>query len=182
MFRLLLSFSMLLSAFMLNAATYDDDVLSIFSKVLPRLVLMSNTKDEIKNEIEICILHDDIDEKKAALLIKKTNDIYPNGIKNYHITLKKTNYSNIIQCEDSKLMFLFNSDEKNIHHVLDFSRKHAILTTSYDSQLLKDGADISMFLGRKIVPYINLGSIQGKEIVLHNTLLRISKIYKREDQ
>ncbi|MFT5874858.1 MAG: hypothetical protein ACI8WT_003837, partial [Clostridium sp.] len=111
---------------------------------------------------------------------KKTNNHYPNGIKNYQIKFMQTNYLDISQCQNTDVSFLLNSNEKNIEQALEFSRVHKILTISYDSKLLKYGADISMFLGRKVTPYINVNSIRKKDIKLNNTLLRISKIYNSE--
>lgn len=178
-FRLLLSIFILLNS-TLNASTYDDDVLNIFSKVLPRFILMSSKKDEIKKEIRICILHDNIDEKIALSLVRKTNDYYPNGIKEYQLKFIQTNYSDISKCDSSVLLFLLNSNDKNIKQTLKFSRKYKKLTISYDAKLLEDGTDISMFLGRKIIPYININSIREKKIELNNNLLRISKIYKEK--
>ena len=181
-FRVLLAFSMIFSSLSLNSAIYDDDILGIFSKVMPRFVLMSSKREAVKDEINICISRDDIDEKKADLLIKKTSSNYPNGIKNIHIRFKKTNFSNIEQCKESELIFLFNSNQTNIQGALNFSHRNTILTMAYDSNILESGADVSMFLGRKVVPYININSIQKKEIVMNNNLLRISKIYNKEDK
>lgn len=175
-FRLLLTIFIIFNP-TLNAVTYDNDVLNIFSKVLPRFILMSSKKADIKKEIEICILHDNVDEKIALSLISKTNDYYPNGIKDYQLKFIQTNYSETNKCVNSSLMFLFNSNNENIKQALKFSHKYKELTISYDSKLLENGTDISMFLGRKIIPFININSIKEKNIELNNTLLRISKIY-----
>ena len=178
--HVLLYLSLIFNTSILNASVYDEDILNIFSKVLPRLVLMSSQTNDIKDEINICLLRDDIDERTATSLIEKTNKYYPNGIKNYQINFIKTNYSNINQCINTAASFLLNSNDPNIKHALEFSHAHKILTISYDSKLLKDGVDISMFLGRKVTPYINAKSIRNKDIELNNTLLRISKIYNSE--
>ena len=147
---------------------------------MPRIVLMSSQKDKINDEISICVLHNDIDEKTAISLIEKTNNNYPHGIKNYRLEFIRVTYSNLGKCENSTLLFLLNSNEKSIEQALEFSRKKSILTISYDSMLLSSGVDMSMFFGRKITPYINVNSIRKKEIKLNNNLLRISKIYNDE--
>ena len=153
---------------MLNASVYDDDLLNIFSKIMPRIVLMSSQKEKINKEIDICIFHSNVDEKTATSLINKTNSNYPHGIKNYQIKFTKTTYSDISKCENSVLAFLLNSNEENIKQALEFTKKHTILTISHDSKLLINGVDISMFLGRKITPYINVNSIRKKNIKLNN--------------
>ncbi|WP_298692349.1 hypothetical protein, partial [uncultured Sulfuricurvum sp.] len=60
---------LMLYASSLNASGYDDDVLEIFSKMLPRFVLMSNQKNLLKERLEICILNDKIE------LLHKTSKI-----------------------------------------------------------------------------------------------------------
>ncbi len=161
----------------LRASAYDDDLLSIFSKLMPRIVLLSSQKEKINNQINICILHSTVDEKVANLLIEKTKDNYPKGIRNYQIKFIKTTYTNLNACKNSSLAFLLNSEKKNIKQALDFSRNNTILTISHDAKLLNLGVDISMFIGRKITPYINVNSIHRKKIQLNNNLLRISKLY-----
>ena len=179
-FRLLLLSSIAFNSYSLNASVYNDDILNTFSKILPRFILMSSQKEKIKDEINICILHDKMDKRPTSFLITKINDNYPNGIKDYKIKLIKSNYSHIKKCKDSQLAFLFNSNEENINQALEFSQKNKILTISYDAKLLKSGVEVSLFLGRKITPYINIENIVKKDIVLNNLLLRISKIYSKE--
>ena len=181
-FRLLLYISIVFNSNILTASIYDDDTLNIFSKISPRLVLMSSQKEKLKGEINICVLSDEMDKRVATLLINKTDTNYPSGIKNYEIKFIKSNYSNIKKCQSSQLIFLFNTDSNNIKKALEYSREKKILTISYDQKILEDGVDISLFLGRKIIPYINIYSIRKKEILLNNVLLRISKIYTARDK
>jgi hypothetical protein len=171
---------MLFNVSTLSASTYDDDTLEIFSKILPRFVLMSSQKDKLKDEISICVLHNTVDENLAKSLIDKVTKNYPDGIKNYKIKLIGSSYSNIDSCLNTQLLFIFNSDENNIKKSIEFSNNNGKLTMSYDSILLKDGAGISLFMGRKIIPYINLKAIQKNGIELDNVLLRISKIYSED--
>ena len=180
MYRIILILSVLFNSNVLLAASYDDDVLNIFSKILPRLVLMS-TQEKDTNDIGICILNDEVDTKSALLLRSKIDFHYKNGIKNSKITFTTSNYSHVDKCVHNQIIFLFNTTDNNIQKVVDFSRKTKILTMAYDSKLLNDGIDISLFLGRKIIPFINKKSIYSKDIELNNMLLRISKIYSAEE-
>lgn len=52
---------------------------------------------------------------------------------------------------------------------------------AYDAKYLEQGVHASLFLGRKVTPYINLNGMRKNEIELDNTLVRISKIYSNED-
>ena len=100
-------FIMLLQPGALFASSYDDDTLEIFSKIIPRFILMSSQKTTIQNKIEICILHDKLDERSASSLVDRIQNNYPNGIKNYKLKLINSDYADIELCRKSQLAFLF---------------------------------------------------------------------------
>lgn len=160
---------------------YDDDILNMFSKIAPRFVLMSNQKNTLKDKIEICILHDEIDEKYAVSLMEKISSNYPNGIKNYKLKLINSNYAHLELCQNSQLAFLFDTDDKSINKTIKFSNEHTIFTISYEPNYLEKGVNGSLFLGKKVIPYLNMSSLQKSGIKLDNVLVQISKIYSQEE-
>ncbi|MBV5320266.1 MAG: hypothetical protein JZU62_01150 [Sulfuricurvum sp.] len=165
----------------LFASVYDDDVLEIFSKIMPRFVLMSSQKKNIQNQMEVCILYDKLDERSAVSLIEKIQNSYPNGIKNYPIKLIKSDYGSIDKCRKSQLAFMFDSDDSTINNSIRFLNSYSILTVAYDAKYLGKGVDATLFLGRKVMPYININALQHSGIELDNTLVQISKIYMKGD-
>ncbi|MDD2356291.1 MAG: YfiR/HmsC family protein [Thiovulaceae bacterium] len=180
--KVLLLFAFLFNTTMVSATDYDEDVLEIFSKLLPRFVIMSDQKLKVKDQINICVVHEDIEKGTASSLIEKTIHNYPQGIKNYNIKLIQTDFTNLSMCKNSELFFLFNSSEKNIIETLLFAKKQKILTVSYDASLLENGIEVSLFLGRKILPYINVNALKRNGIIVDPILLRISKIYMQTDK
>ena len=100
----------------LGASIYDDEALTLFSKIIPRMVLMSSQKERIKENIELCIVNDKIDERIALSLIDKLHDAYPNGINNHPLKLTNTSYSTIEKGQKSQLVFFLSSNENNIEH------------------------------------------------------------------
>lgn len=166
----------------INASVYDDDVLDIFSKVSPRLILMSSQKNRLKDNIQICVLRDSMDEPVAKSFIDKLKNSYPNGIKNYPLKLINSSYSNIEECQNSHLLFVLDTSEKNIEKVLKYSAEHRLLTMSYDAKYLENGVNASLFLGRKVTPYLNLTATRKNQIELDNLLIQISKIYPSKDE
>ena len=180
--KFLLVFCLLFSSTAVNAANYDDDVLEIFSKLLPRFILMSDQQLKIKDQIDICILHEDVESDAAISLIGEIAENYPTGIKNYNIKLIQTDYTNLSSCKHSELMFLFNTSPKKISEALLYAKKQQILTVSYDASLLTEGVEVSLFLGRKILPYINVKALKRNAITIDQILLRISKIYMETDK
>ena len=174
-----MSFFLLSHALALHAMTYHEDVLYIFSKMMPRFVLMSSQKEKIKTDIEICILHDEMDKLSAVALHEALQKNYPNGLLNYKINSTVSNFSDLDSCKNAQLIFLFNTQDENIQNVLKLASKNQSITLSYDSKLLESGVDMSLFLGRKITPYINNESLKNKKIELNNILLRIAKIFTK---
>lgn len=161
---------------------YDDNILNIYSKMLPRFILMSSQKEKITDKIEICILHDAIDDRDAALLMDKVNNNYPHGVNSDKIKLLSIGYNDLQVCKNAQSAFLFNSNDINIKKAILFLNRQKILTISYNAQLLEDGAEISLFIGRKVQPYINIQEILKNNIKLDNILLRVSKIYSKSEQ
>ncbi len=161
-------------------ASYDEDTLDIFAKMLPRFVLMSSQLHKVKEEIEMCVLYEKLDERSAISLMGKIHANYPAGIKNYKIKLIDKYYQHLESCKNAQLLFMFDTTEENIQQSLHFAKLHQILTISYNADLLADGVNISLYLGRKIIPFLNVSSINANGIEFDNTLLRVSKIYSAD--
>lgn len=166
----------------IHASVYDDDTLTIFAKIMPRMVLMSSQKEQIKESIDICIASDKIDERTALTLIDKIHSSYPNGITNHQLRLINTTYSTLEKCQNSQLLFLLDSNDKNIEKTLQYAYIHRGLTMSYDPKYLENGVESSLFLGRKVTPYLNIYALRKNGIEIDNLLIRISKIYLNEGE
>ena len=180
--HLLLVLFTILHVNVLNASVYDVDVLEIFSKILPRIVMMSSQKEKIKDSVNICVIHDSIDKTSAIILKEKIALNYKNGIKNKQVDVIHSDYSNISLCKGAQLSFMFNTDNESFSQALKFLNHEKIITVSYDPQLLQNGVEVSLFLGRRVIPYINMESVNKNEIKLENILLRVSKIYREGDK
>jgi hypothetical protein len=162
----------------LGAGSYDDDTLRIFAKIAPRLVLMSTVRDRVDKSIDICIVSEQMDEGSAGIFGDMIKQDYPNGMKGYPVSISYTDYSRIQSCQDAHLLFLFDTSPELFDRSIDFARMHHLLTAVYDEKLLAKGADISLHLGRKVLPFLNLQNIRDKDITMDNPLIRISKIYE----
>ena len=166
----------------LNAAVYDADVLEIFSKLLPRFIMMSSQKEKVKDSVNICIVHNEVDKSSALILKEKIEFNYKNGIKNININIVHADYSDVHPCKNTQLSFIFNTQKDKLSHALEFLNKQKMLTVSYDPLLLQNGVGVSIFLGRRVAPYINMKSINTNKIKLDNLLLRVSKIYREGEK
>jgi len=180
--HLFLTFLLLFNTLSIHASDYDEDILEIFSKILPRLILMSTQKEKIEDEIQICILYEEVDFNAANSLTDKINSNYPNGIKNHKINIIHTNYNELIKCQDTQLAYLFNTQTNIIIQSIKHLNQYSILTLSYDPIQLQYGVHASLFLGRKVMPYLNIKRIHADGIKLDNILIRVSKIYTEKEE
>lgn len=146
------------------------------------MVLMSSQKKQIKENIELCIVNDKIDERIALSLIDKLYDTYPKGLNKHPLKLTNTTYSTIEKCESSQLLFLLSSNDENIEKALRYTHKHTAISMSYDPAYLENGVQVSLFLGRKVTPYLNINELRKNGIDVDNLLIRISKIYLDEGE
>ncbi|MEA3521919.1 MAG: hypothetical protein U9R50_03015 [Campylobacterota bacterium] len=177
-----LSFLLLFNALSIHASNYDEDILEIFSKIAPRLILMSSQKNKIEDEIQICILYEKVDTNAANSLTDKINSNYPNGIKNHKLNIIHSKYSELHKCQNTQLTYLFNTTTKNVIESINYLNQYSILTLSYDPVQLQYGVHASLFLGRKVMPYLNITRIYNDGIKLDNILIRVSKIYTKGEQ
>jgi hypothetical protein len=162
-------------------SSYDENTLEIFSKIIPRFVLMSSQKNSIQHQLNICIVHEKLDERDAYALIQKIRKNYPSGIKNYPIELLMSEYNNIEVCRKSQIAFMFDTDLRTITATVHYLNKNGIFSVSYNPNYLEYGVDSSLFLGRQVTPYFNIGALQQSRIELDNALVQISKIYSKGD-
>ncbi len=171
----------LLSQINLYAKSYDNNILEISSKIIPRIVLMSSLKNIINTNINICVLRDDFDKDSASFLINKITENYPKGIGKYNLVFIENNFSNVNFCKDSHLTYIFNSGDEQIKSALSILNKYQILTMSYNNKYLEYGVTTSLFIGKKVVPYLNTEAIFNNKLEIDNILLRISKIYRKKN-
>ena len=169
---------LLLNPLALFSSSYDSDILNVFSKLMPRFVLMSSLQEHIESSINICLLHENKDKLTASSLQDMIYKNYPEGIKGYEIFVRMSSYSTTTECQDSQLIFLFDTDLVSIEKF----RGEKKLIVSYSPVFLEKRSDISLFVGRRVVPYLNVNHLHKKGIKLDNILYRISKIYKSKEQ
>ena len=77
---------------------------------------------------------------------------------------------------------MLDSDDERVKKALLFFRKNEVMTMAYDISFLAKGADVSLFMGRTVTPYLNMKSLSDKKILLDNLLLRVSKIYVKDEK
>jgi len=161
--RLIIALTLLFSS--IKANSYDSSTLNIFAKIAPRFIMMSSQKKKLQeyktSEITICLLHERSDISSVDAFIEKINKNYPKGIANNSLELLPITSSELTQCKNAFMLFISDVQNRDINSAIEFSRKNEILSMSYNPKFLENGVSTSIFIGRKVVPYINVEALQN---------------------
>ena len=164
------------------ALSINDSLLKIQATLLPKICLMDyKFKDKAKNNhIVIDILYDDSEYKNAHSLKDKIESKYKDGIKSYTIKVRLINYKDSLDSK-TNIFYLFPTNIQSIKKVTKKAFQIKALTFSYLEEDLEHGVMISLNIGNKTRPVLNLRAIKSNDITLRPILLKISKIYNDKD-
>ncbi|MEA3330807.1 MAG: YfiR/HmsC family protein [Campylobacterota bacterium] len=163
------------------ATQINDSLLKIHAVLVPKIALMDyEFKQKIDNDsIVIALMYDMVNYKDALSLKEKIDTKYKDGIKNYSIKTKLVLYSKIGNTK-ANIYYIFPTRVKNIQKVVKKADFTQALTFSYSNDDLKYGVMLSLIVGSKIKPLINLTAIKSGEITFRPILLDISAIYTND--
>jgi len=167
----------------LKAYTYENQLMQIYAKISPRLMLMTSRSIPIEGEtIKIAVLYEKGDSNAAGKLVKLIQEAYPQGLKNRSLQIRTVSYTQALSLQEMSLFFLLESDAKTIQPIIDFAKQQQILTVAYDNQLLAKGAIVSLHVGKTVRPYLNIKAARESRITFDHLLMKISKIYYAEEE
>lgn len=161
----------------------NESLLSVHATLVPKIPLMDYKFQEKvpQKTIHIVIFYDKNDYRNAKLFEKKIHAKYDKGIKEYPIKTTLHVY-NKKQAPLANLYYLLPSNKKNISNVIKMGAKNSIITFSYSPKDLADGAMISLLIGTKVQPIINLKALKANSITFRPIFLKISTIYKNQEK
>jgi len=174
---ILLIFLLIQSVFGLSI---NESLLKIHAVLVPKIYLMDyDFKEKLKNNsITITILYDSNSYKSAVLLKNKIEAKYHQKIENYTIKTILLPYRKVTNSY-ANLYYLFPTNTKNIKRVIKQAQRVKALTFSYSKNDLKDGIMLSLEVGKKVKPIINLNAVKTHNITFRPILLKISNIYTK---
>lgn len=165
----------------LHAYTYNSQLIQVYAKIAPRLVLMTQSKaDQADTTITLSIVYEEGDKASAEQLRDAMLQNYPNGLKERTLEIVLTPYKRSLPSTKSRLLFLLDTDIKKLKPTLKFAAEHSIPTMAYSNRFLNEGVTLSLHLGKTVRPYLNLEAATQNHITIDNLLIQISKIYTPE--
>jgi len=167
-------------------AQYDNAILKVHATILPKIIFMDyNFKQKTEDDKVLITLICERNYNGEAVQFKQMiENKYKNGINGYTIDIKVVNYENIkTDIAKSTIYYLFPISENEIRKVVKILQDSEVMIFSSDKNDLSFGSDISINIGKKIKPILNMGSLKKKNIRLHSALINISEIYyKKSDK
>lgn len=163
-----------------HAYTYHTELLKIYSKIAPRIMLLVDDKERSAEEgYALCILYEPGDEMHAMKLKRMMEEAYPNGLKGRKFNIKSATFGNCCECGDADLFMLFDTQPERIRSIVEKANRNGIATMAYSNRFLREGVMLSLELGTTVRPYLNLQTAKDAGIPVNEVLLRISKIYQK---
>jgi len=130
------------------------------------------------NSIVIAIIYKNLDYKNALSLKNKIDSKYSDGMKSYKIVVKLTPY-NKVENTNANIYYLFPSTHENIKKVIQKANENQAITFSYLNNDLRYGVMVSLKIGNKVKPILNLNAVKLHNISFRPILLNISSIYSK---
>ncbi len=161
----------------LNAYVYNDSLLLIYAKIIPRIMLLDYTKSDNSAIKKLCILYENGDRLVAKRLKELITRHLPKEKTKFSIRIVAKPYKESEKCDKVSAIVMLDAEKEKIHKVVEFAKKNRILTFSYNKSLLREGAAISLSIGKEIYPIINLSALKSYSLKLDPLLFQIAKIY-----
>lgn len=170
---------LLLMPVLIWGATYDLALLQIGVKIFPKVALMEQgTKERIGSNVNFVIIATQPNKEAAQQLSTLFERQYGGVLSNYSLTIRIVSPKEALEIKNSQgFILLMEPEEGALLNVLEHAHKNKILTFCFDPSLLQKGADISLFIGRSVKPYINLSTLKQVPFTFEYGFLKLSQPY-----
>jgi len=175
--------SILLLVSFLFSKTLNNSLLDIHATIMPKVLLLEHgVEKKIKdNKINITIAYEDNNYKDMKFLKTSIESKYPKGISGYEIVIDLINYNNFQKCKkNTNILYIFPSSEQNVIYLINAYKECDAITFASIKKYLKFDAMISIDVGKKVKPIVNLNAVKNSGISFKPVLLSISKVYQEE--
>jgi hypothetical protein len=168
-----------LMPFFLWGASYDSTLLLIGAKLFPKVALMEKgTKDRIQTTLSFVIVAGASNKEAAQQLSEIIERQYNGTLSNYSLTLTTVSMKEALNIKNVHgFILLTEPDDSMLPLLLEYAHKNKTLTFCFDPALLQKGADVSLYIGRSVKPYINLTTLKQVPFTFEYGFLKLSQPY-----
>ncbi len=162
----------------LQAYIYNDSLLIIYSKVVPRIMALDNTQRGGIQKRRLCILYEKGDAPVAEKLREQMLQNLPSRLKNgFSVEIGPYEETGSAECAGSTALMLLDARPEKIERALKLAERERLLTFSYSNSLLERGAAVSLMVGKEVYPVINIEAVKRSALKLDAALFQIARIY-----
>ncbi|MDD5160057.1 MAG: hypothetical protein PHI47_08410 [Sulfuricurvum sp.] len=173
------SLLLLLLPFVLWGTNYDLALLQIGVKIFPKVALMEQgTKERIQSSVNFVIIAEPLNKETAQRLSKMFERQYSGVLSNYSLSFTIVTPKEALEIKNSHgFILLMEPEESMLPLLLEHAHKNKILTFCFDPGLLQKGADVSIYIGRSVKPYINLSTLRQVPFTFEYGFLKLAQPY-----
>jgi hypothetical protein len=103
---------------------------------------------------------------------------YSGTLSNYSLTLTTVSMKEALEIKNAHgFILLTEANDGTLPLLLEHAHKNKTLTFCFDPALLQKGADVSLYIGRSVKPYINLTTIKQVPFTFEYGFLKLSQPY-----
>ena len=172
---------LVLTAAVTRAAGLKDDLLRIHANIVPKTVLMDyNFREKLVNgHITVSVLCMKKDMYYARNLKKYIESKYISGLEDLEVRVNIETYRKFAgkPCSPSTIYYLLPASDSVMRSALKHLENSHTIIFSYDPAKLRNGAHISLLIGYRVKPVLNLAALKSSGITLRPAIIRISDIY-----
>ncbi len=165
--------------FVLWGSTYDIELLQIGVKIFPKVAMMEQgTKERIQSSVNFVIVATPLNKVAAQRLAMMFEHQYGGAMSNYSFGIRIVSPKDALEIRNSHgFILLMESEDTMLPLLLENAHKNKTLTFCFDSALLQKGADVSLYIGRSVKPYINLSTLKQVPFTFEYGFLKLSQPY-----
>lgn len=165
--------------FLLWGTTYDPTLLQIGAKLFPKVALMEKgTKERIQSTLSLVIVSEAPNKVAAQRLSEMIERQYGGTLSNYSLILTTVSMKEALEIKNTHgFILLTEADDSALPLLLEHAHKNKTLTFCFDPALLQKGADVSLYIGRSVKPYINLTTLKQVPFTFEYGFLKLSQPY-----
>lgn len=159
--------------------TYDSALLQIGAKLFPKVALMEQgTKERIQSSVNFLIIATPSHKEDAQQLSMMFERQYGGVLSNYSLAIKIVSPKEASEIKHTHgIILLMEPDDATLPLLLENAHKNKILTFCFDPTLLQKGADVSLYIGRNVKPYVNLTTLKQVPFTFEYGFLKLSQPY-----
>ena len=172
----LLYFCILVIPLTLFGTSYDTPLLQISSKLFPKILFMEKgTKERIQSSIHFVIIASHANQEAARHFSNMMQNQYPDGINDHSLRISIVSAREALSMKNVHGMILMIPPDENIlESLIEHTYENKILTFCFDPSLLRNGAVISLYIGKNVKPYLNISALKKASFTFEYSFIKLS--------